>query len=507
MPTRAQLKAKWFIDVTAPPGSFPPPARLPGSVVQPSTDDNVVTPLLDGQNFMARWYDSIQQMVLDQPATCDVWLGGWRFEGVDTLGTSDPTSNALEVLSRARTAGVTIYGLLSNHLPAMMFNLPSILWLGNNGITNVMFDNRFPPPGSGHQKFTCMRKPSNPHCLLGSIDISKTRWDTQKHLATDPNRDPDFGKPTHDTGVMVQGPAAADLEVTFKERWNDPTYLTLDRHIKQVKVPANITAPISAPPAAGTHSVQVLRTYARNVVSAWKYTWSDVGEFTVWASYLNALAKASQYIFIEDQYFLPGGWPAYCKSSTSSRARDTDLIYQLGEAIKRGVKVLVLTPSNAEDHTHMFQKFQRDVGIEYLMSVAAAATSGGDFVVASLTNGTTPVYIHSKLMIVDDEFVLVGSANVCRRSMTFDSELQVGIVDEAGLFAKKFRTGLWEEHLSWPPGSADNVNFTYQAFKLASTTTPTGHVEPYPFDSPTTTPPGHAVAITKFIDPYAGPPL
>jgi phosphatidylserine/phosphatidylglycerophosphate/cardiolipin synthase-like enzyme len=506
MPTLAQLKSKWFIDVTA-PGGFPPRSRLPGTIIQPSTDGNRVTPLLDGQNFMARWYDSIQQMILDQPATCDVWLTGWRLEDVSTLGVRDPTSKALEVLANARTAGVTIYGLLSNHMPGMTFNLPSILWLGQNGISNVMFDNRFPPAGSGHQKMSCMRKPSNPHALLGSIDISKTRWDTQQHLPTDDNRDSTYGAPTHDTGVMIAGPAAADLEVTFRERWNDPTYLTLDRNIKPVKVPANIGSPISTPAVAGSHSVQVLRTYALNTVSSWKYSWSNVGEFTVWASYLNALAQATQYIYIEDQYFLPFGWPPYCKSPTSGRTRDTDLIYQLGEAIKRGVKVLVVTPSNAEDSTHFFQKFQRDVGIEYLKAVAAGVSNGGDFVVASLVNATTPVYVHSKLMIVDDEFVLIGSANVGRRSMTFDSEVQVGIVDEAEVLAKEFRKSLWAEHLQTSPGSVDNVTVAYQAFKLASTTTPTGHVEPYPFEIPTNPPRMHEVAITKFIEPYGGPPL
>ncbi len=51
-------------------------------------------------------------------------------------------------------------------------------------------------------------------------------------------------------------------------------------------------------------------------------------------------------------------------------------------------------------------------------------------------------------MIIDDEFVLLGSANVNQKSMTHDSELDVGIVDADGMFAKDLRKALWAEHLS-----------------------------------------------------------
>lgn len=75
---------------------------------------------------------------------------------------------------------------------------------------------------------------------------------------------------------------------------------------------------------------------------------------------------------------------------------------------------------------------------------------------------TEQIYVHSKLMIVDDKKVLIGSANINDRSLRGkrDSELGVVIDDNnlictkmngslysASSFAYSLRTKLWEEHL------------------------------------------------------------
>src|SRR5262249_44469056 len=154
-------------------------------------------------------------------------------------------------------------------------------------------------------------------------------------------------------------------------------------------------------------------------------------------SYLNAIKRASIYIYIEDQYFLPFDWPP-CHTRPAGKARDTDLIYQLGKAIQRGVLVAVVTPSNAEDLYHMYQKYHRDLAVNHLLNIKTAGAAG-DVVVASLKNDSFDIYVHSKLMIVDDELVLIGSTNVGQRSMTYDGELHLGVVDGANMFARDLR--------------------------------------------------------------------
>ena len=505
MLSAAELRAKWFIDVASTTG-YPPQVRHAGSAVSAWTEGNQVTAIRDGQDFMGQWASSIDQMRTGAtPAQCAIWLAGWRLEGVETRGIDHPDSDALDMLEAARDAGIGVYGMISRHLVTFPFTYGSLVWLNAHNMWGICVDNRFPTRGSGHQKFTCMRNPADRHALLGSLDISKTRWDTSDHPFESKLRNRALGKPTHDTGVLVRGPAVTDIERTFQERWDDPTRTF--GLLSTVSVPPPL--PKLGPPdqvpaiAEGTHSVQVLHTYGRATAFE-AYSWSPKGEYTVWASYLNAIKKAATYIYIEDQYFLPFGWePAFI--SKDEKVRNSDLIYQLGEAVARGVKVFALVPSNAEDNTHVYQKYQRDVGVFYLQTIARTSANGGDFVIGSLTNGKSDVYVHSKLMIVDDELVLIGSANIGRRSMLFDSEIQLAIVDGAGTFAANFRADLWAEHLQAPRDSVVDVAAGFALMKAGAATAGTGHLKAYPYELPGPTSLEHPYLINWVIEPDMPP--
>ena len=495
MPELTELRSRWFLDFNAPGAAFPPISRHQGTHVKPYTDGNRVTPLIDGQSYMKEWHTAILAMT-GQPDHA-VYHAAWRLEDVHTLGQSNPASNALLMLAAANASGVAVYPLICRNVLTFYYNNPTLKALRAAGVSNACLDNRFPPRGSNHQKFVCLKTTANPQVILGSIDISKTRWDRPAHMANDPERPPNsLGKPTHDTGVRVEGPAVADLEWSFIERWNDPTRkLGLIPLLPSLPL---ITAPVSSPGPVGSHSIQVLHTYGQTS-TMFGYSWSPVGEFTAWAAYLNAVQKAAKYVYIEDQYFLSFDYPP-CYLRTG-KARDSDIVYQLGEALKRGVKVAVLVPSNAEDALYPYQKYQRDLGVNYLKLIASA--HGGNFVVASPHNGTSWIYVHSKLMICDDEFVLIGSANIGQRSMTHDSELQIGVVDGAGQFARDFRKKLWAEHLQRPEQELDDPGTAFGTFKN-DVTNKHGRVRPY--DAQSSMPYNHDGMIRSVIDPYAGPP-
>ena len=51
------------------------------------------------------------------------------------------------------------------------------LGLRLHGIWTACLDNRFPPGGSNHQKVVVFKSGGGGTAVLGSIDISKTRWD------------------------------------------------------------------------------------------------------------------------------------------------------------------------------------------------------------------------------------------------------------------------------------------------------------------------------------------
>jgi phosphatidylserine/phosphatidylglycerophosphate/cardiolipin synthase-like enzyme len=511
MPTLQQLKDKWFLSLDGTQLNGLPNRRhttdAGENTLAVSTDGNTVIPLLDGKAYMKRWHDKVVGLLSAPDA--ELFHAGWRFDAVKPEGETISTHDAIDdVIACDASGSVGTFVLICRNAMSFVFNWPTIDRLRFNGVFASCLDNRFPPSGTNHQKFAMFKSSTSPSAVLGSIDISRSRWDTPAHLPKDPDRNPSYGKQTHDTGVAIEGPAVADIEKTYRERWNDPTR-TLGL-LPLLPPQPLITTPIAAPPASGTHSVQTLRTYG--ITSEFfGYSWSPRGEFTVWASYINAIKKATTYIYIEDQYFLPFDWPP-CHTRVGTVARDTDIVYQLGEAMKRGVRVAVVTPSNAEDSTHVYQKYQRDIGVNYLSGVKLAGAPG-DVVVASLTSGGSDVYVHSKLMLVDDEFLLIGSTNVGQRSMTCDGELHVGVVDADNLLAKDFRRQLWSEHTGRPPATFDDPVTDYATFK-SDTWASVGHLKLYPADPlavyPTpagaSPPVGHGRVMRMVVDPYVGPP-
>ncbi|PHV16486.1 hypothetical protein CSQ90_12350 [Janthinobacterium sp. BJB303] len=54
------------------------------------------------------------------------------------------------------------------------------------------------------------------------------------------------------------------------------------------------------------------------------------------------------------------------------------------------------------------------------------------------------IYIHSKLMLVDDAFMTLGSANLNQRSMAVDSEINIATVDHR--VARDLRKRVWRMH-------------------------------------------------------------
>ncbi|WP_235813295.1 phospholipase D-like domain-containing protein, partial [Pseudomonas syringae] len=72
-----------------------------------------------------------------------------------------------------------------------------------------------------------------------------------------------------------------------------------------------------------------------------------------------------------------------------------------------------------------------------------------------------PVYIHSKLMIVDDVYTTQGSANINTRSMMVDSELN--ICHEHADITQQLRRRLWNLHTN-KIGAQDEPEIAFRAW-------------------------------------------
>jgi len=74
--------------------------------------------------------------------------------------------------------------------------------------------------------------------------------------------------------------------------------------------------------------------------------------------------------------------------------------------------------------------------------------------------GGAPIYVHAKIMIIDDTLLRVGSSNLNNRSMGFDTEADIALEatrPELRRFVSGLRSRLLAEHLGTSPEAVDGA--------------------------------------------------
>ena len=144
--------------------------------------------------------------------------------------------------------------------------------------------------GVYHQKHVSIRRADGTYvAYLGGIDLNSDRIDTSLHRAV---------HPFHDVQLRVTGPAVKDVITSFHER------LHLHQPTAVAPVPPSSVGTI---PNAGTHLVQIARTYfkpgSNNLGTPLPFAPS--GETTPIRTIELAIGQAKDFIYVEDQYFTP----------------------------------------------------------------------------------------------------------------------------------------------------------------------------------------------------------
>ena len=412
---------------------------------------------VDSQSYMDSLADRFDQLInFDQ-----VLAAGWRFSAEQRLRSVDETSPGIqERLIRLHQLGVKVrvllFGPLFSTAPfrVAMPALPSkdnfefSTALRAAGIEAVL-DARLPRFGAHHQKcFVVQSAAEGPVAFVGGIDICVDRWDDAGHH--DPahrQREPDFlgehiSMPGwHDVQLQVHGPAVGQVWSALSQRWNDPT-LPSGIEPRPATIDAN-EAP-GPPVRQRTHVVQVLRTLTCNGV----YSFLPGGERSVLAAYKKAIARARHYIHIEDQYM----WTSH-------------VVDDLRDAAARGVHVVLVTSRDFDlpEATGM-PAAHRAMRQEAVSRIASGNPANVHFFHLERAGTSEQIYVHAKLMIVDDLYVAAGSANLNFRSQTTDSELHVGVFDSqivegmmggapapVGQSIRDLRSQIWAEHINDDP--------------------------------------------------------
>jgi phosphatidylserine/phosphatidylglycerophosphate/cardiolipin synthase-like enzyme len=242
--------------------------------------------------------------------------------------------------------------------------------------------------------------------FVGGIDLTDSagdRYDAQAHTA---RRSIGW----HDVATRLRGPAVADVNDHFRMRW---------RELTGEELPAT-----PSPPPAGDTTVQVVRTVAESMYDAVPH-----GDFRIFESYARALRSAQELIYIENQFL----WSPELVGIIADKLRHPPT---------PDFRVVILLPGRANNG-------QEDTRGQ--VGVLIAADDGERMLAATIRAltpsavRTDPVYVHAKVMVVDDRWLIVGSANINAHSLFNDTEMCV-VTDDAEL-ARETRVRLWAEHL------------------------------------------------------------
>ena len=252
--------------------------------------------------------------------------------------------------------------------------------------------------------------------FVGGIDLTSLggdRWDRSGH----PYRD-SLG--WHDVASRVRGPAVGDVAAHFATRWQAVT-----------GEPSPPAAAAAEPPRGDGVEVQLVRTVPEKIYPAVPH-----GDFRILEAYTRALRSARSLVYLESQFL----WSPHLVSILAGKLRDPP------SEDFRVVVLLPVRPNNGADTT------RGQLGV-----LAEADDGRGRFLATTLVSRTArlsgQVYVHAKVGIVDDRWLMVGSANLNEHSFFNDTE--VGLIACNPELARDTRLRLWAEHLEAEPHEID----------------------------------------------------
>ena len=300
---------------------------------------------------------------------------------------------------------------------------------------------------SYHQKFMVI---DDELAFIGGMNLKEVDWDTSAHTVFEPRRMlygattadrqavknkeklPDQG-PRKDYMVRIEGPAAQDAADVFQKRWA----YQIQENVEYAKNSTNFSVQRNIAERPGGKQIQVTPTLP---MPFWEHAIAE--------TWLNAVAQANEYIYIEDQYF--------------RAPMLNDAIVARMEATPNLKLVVITKPINEwtdpgcpwtyKTHALFETKFPTRYMLLQLRAFDTVVTWGIDETESRFAN----IDVHSKMLIVDDKFLSVGSANKNNRGMIYEGEMNVAVLDPA--WVRDARRRIFQNLL--PAGTAPTDSVT-----------------------------------------------
>ncbi|HET8554985.1 MAG TPA: phospholipase D-like domain-containing protein [Rhodanobacteraceae bacterium] len=378
----------------------------------------------------ADYFRAVKQAMLQ--AQRSLMLVGWDFDtrvgfesGTPTLEGPNRLGDFLSWLVQQRPQ-LHIYvlkwdlGMLQSLGRGMR---PMVLasWFGSRRL-HFKLDGSHPVGSAHHQKIVVI---DDTMAFCGGIDITAERWDTREHADDDPRRRvPDYGLfgPWHDATTAVDGPVARAIGEVARRRWEMATG----------HAPEPVDVDTDAWP-------ECLEPTMREVPVGIARTLPEMDECRevreIEALYLAGIAAARRTIYLESQYL-------------AARRLAEALAERLAEP--GGPEVIIVLP---EEIDSWLEHEAMDGARARLLHMLWRADRHGRLgTYYPVTAGGESIYVHAKIMVIDDVLLRVGSSNLNNRSMGYDTECDLAVeADEGNEDLRKVihsvRDDLVREHL------------------------------------------------------------
>jgi phospholipase D1/2 len=369
-----------------------------------------------------------------------ILLIGWDFDTRITLDDEEPTEGPLHL-------GPFLSWLVAHrpdlHIYILKWDLGAIKLLGRGSTLfrlarwmtqdriSFRLDAQHPAGASHHQKILVI---DDMFAFCGGIDMTGSRWDTREHLDDDPGRRRPTTRrqygPWHDATMAVEGPIAHALGEHARLRWEE----ACGKPIPAPPKPAfgEDISKISAWPKGLPATIRD-RKLALSRTRGGFPGCEEVRE--VEHLFADMIGSAQHRIYAESQYF-------------ASRIIAEAILKQLEKP--DGPEIVIINPKAADGWLE--ESVMGPARAELFSRLKAADKNDRFRIYTPVTAGGEDIYVHAKIMIVDDRMMRVGSANFNNRSMGLDSECDLtfeadGEGDDLCATIAGLRADLLAEHL------------------------------------------------------------
>ncbi|WP_086995457.1 phospholipase D-like domain-containing protein [Rhizobium sullae] len=360
--------------------------------------------LIDGAAYFAALDEVLRQ------ARHSIWIIGWDLDPDIRLKPDQNPETLGELLLTLAddNPGLQIRILIWGMGP--VYSGKSLKLFKGSGFSthpriSLRFDLSHPLRGCHHQKLVSVDDSIG---FLGGVDLTARRWDEPDHRADNPLRKAPDGvpyDPVHDIQSMVSGSVARLIGDVCRRRWKQAT-----------------GTPIEPAPESGVPWPHTFAPEMEKVTAAIALTEPGLigkrGRFEAFRLTRDAINSAMKYVYIETQYLASFG----VARVIAKRLKEADgpEIAVLVTKSSHGLIEKLMMGHNRDRLIRRLKRLDRYDRLHVMYAV-----------VPDRKGGEQEIVIHSKLIIVDDRFIRIGSSNLNNRSEGLDTECDLAIEAES----------------------------------------------------------------------------